>query len=244
MDRALGLASEPGGKLLHNTKSKRAAVQVSAPSVTLEDGTVERRVRLVRPMDVATVSASFLEDSNWEPVDATDFVRSWKAELDQVPEYSEQELHIVTGLLLPIWKRLPSDHVKVYRLKTDNGEKIVGRVVSPAWMAEIAELPSKTISPVDAYTALLDGKVWVALQDGLKLRRSRVMAENRIELCEFTQGMVPRLKTMGLFSELIGWKLRMFVPTGDHGPQILDTLAAKFPILQMTPTAAAAPACN
>ena len=56
--------------------------------------------------------------------------------------------------------------------------------------------------------------------------------------------MVPRLKTMGLFSELIGWKLRMFVPTGDRGPQILDTLAAKFPILQMTPTAAAAPACN
>ena len=67
------------------------------------------------------------------------------------------------------------------------------------------------------------------------------MAENRIELCEFTQGMVPRLKTMGLFSELIGWKLRMFVPTGDHGFQVLDTLAAKFPILQITPAAAATP---
>ena len=108
-------------------------------------------------------------------------------------------------------------------------------------MAEIAELPDKAISPADAYAALLDGKVWVALQDSLKLRRSKVMAENRIELCEFTQGMVPRLKTMGLFSELIGWKLLLFVPTGDQGFQVLDTLAAKFPILQMTPTAAATP---
>ena len=216
-------------------------MQVRAPSVTLDDGTVERRVRLIRPMDVATVSESFFEDSNWEPTDTTDFAIAWTAELDHVPEYSDQELFIVTGLLLPIWKRLPSNHVKVYRLKTDAGEKIVGRVVSPAWMAEIAELPAQTISPADAYAALLDGKVWVALQDGLKLRRSKVMAESRIELCEFTQGMVPRLKTMGLFSELIGWKLRMFVPSGDHGFQVLDTLAAKFPILQITPAAAATP---
>ncbi len=241
LDHALDLGNEAGGKLVTNTKSKRAAVQVRAPSVTLDDGTVERRVRLIRPMDVATVSASFLEDSNWEPTDATNFAIAWTAELDQVPEYSDQELFIVTGLPLPIWKRLPSNHVKVYRLKTDAGEKIVGRVVSPAWMADIAELPDKTISPADAYAALLDGKVSVALQDGLKLRRSKVMAENRIELCEFTQSMVPRLKTMGLFSELIGWKLRMFVPSGDHGFQVLDTLAAKFPILQITPAAAATP---
>jgi hypothetical protein len=37
--------------------------------------------------------------------------------------------------LLPIWKRLPNESTRVYRLQTDEGERIVGRKVSPAWAA-------------------------------------------------------------------------------------------------------------
>ena len=40
------------------------------------------------------------------------------------------------------------------------------------------------------------------------------MGEFRIELSGFTEGMVDRLKTMGLISEIISWRLRLFVPTG------------------------------
>ena len=43
----------------------------------------------------------------------------------------------------------------------------------------------------------------------------------RVELYGFTDGMVDRLKAMGLISEIITWKLRLFVPTGASGPAIL-----------------------
>ena len=40
-----------------------------------------------------------------------------------VPAFTDSDLHIVTGLLLPIWKRLPDDSMRVYRLQTDAGER-------------------------------------------------------------------------------------------------------------------------
>ena len=49
---ALGRADDdPRAMLLVNTQSGRAAVQVPAPSLMLDDGEVERRVRLLRPME-------------------------------------------------------------------------------------------------------------------------------------------------------------------------------------------------
>ena len=48
-----------------------------------------------------------------------------------MPEFTDSEIHIVAGLLLPIWKRLPNESTRVYRLQTDAGERIIGRKVSP-----------------------------------------------------------------------------------------------------------------
>ena len=50
-------------------------------------------------------------------------------ELASLPEFEERSLHVVTGLLLPIWDRLPGIDMRVFRLVTDEGERIVGRVV-------------------------------------------------------------------------------------------------------------------
>ncbi len=36
----------------------------------------------------------------------------------------------MTGLLLPVWKHLPRGSGKVYRLQTDEGERIMGRLIS------------------------------------------------------------------------------------------------------------------
>ena len=44
-----------------------------------------------------------------------------------MPEFTDSTLHIVAGLLLPIWKRLPNESTRVYRLQTDDGERIIGR---------------------------------------------------------------------------------------------------------------------
>jgi hypothetical protein len=132
--------------------------------------------------------------------------------------------------LLPIWKRLPNESTRVYRLQTDDGERIVGRRVSPAWVAGAMTTGTSTLTPDDAFMALLDGKTIIDLTEGLQLRRSRVMGANRIELSGFTDVMRDRLSAYGLFHEIISWKLRMFVPTDASAPVILAKVLERYPV--------------
>src|SRR5690606_10989345 len=60
---ALEQASQRGGRLLLNARSQRAAVQVPAPSLMLDDGTIERRVRLVRPLERPSIAVDALEET-------------------------------------------------------------------------------------------------------------------------------------------------------------------------------------
>ena len=239
LEEALGHANDPRAVLLVNAQSHRAAVQVPAPSLMLDDGEVEHRVRLIRPMERAAIALATMEQTHWRETDRETFSREWEAELADVPEFTDSEVHIVTGLLLPIWKRLPNESSRVFRLQTDDGERIIGRRVSPAWVAQASEGDAPMLAPDDAWTAIIDGRTFLQLQDGLQLRRVRVMNEYRVELSGFTDGMVERLKAMGLMSEIISWKLRLFVPTGATGPKILGTLMERHPLVRATDRAAA-----
>lgn len=137
LDDALGRLSDGRAALLINERSGRAAVQVPAPSFMLDDGEIERRVRLIRPMEQHSVSQEMLAESHWREADRDRFAAAWLAELAEVPEFTESTIHVVAGLLLPIWKRLPSESTRVYRLQTDTGERIIGRKVSAAWQASL-----------------------------------------------------------------------------------------------------------
>jgi hypothetical protein len=101
------------------------------------------------------------------------------------------------GLLLPIWKRLPNDSSPVYRVQTDAGERIIGRRVSPAWVATALDADIPTLSADNAFTAFMDGRTILNLSEGLQLRRVRVMGANRIELTGFTDQMRDRLSAYG-----------------------------------------------
>ena len=72
------------------------------------------------------------------------------------------------------------------------------------------------------------------LAEGLQLRRVRVMGANRIELTGFTDAMRDRLRAYGLFSEIISWKLRFFVPVGDDGAGVLAKLFNLWPISRIS----------
>ncbi|WP_373004152.1 strawberry notch family protein, partial [Hyphomonas sp.] len=125
LDQALDQLSDPRAVLLVNDRSGRAAVQVPAPSLMLDDGEIERRIRLIRPMEQHHASLKMMEESHWVEADRATFARAWNAEIADVPEFTDSIIHIVAGLLLPIWKRLPNESTRVYRLQTDTGERIV-----------------------------------------------------------------------------------------------------------------------
>src|SRR6516225_5473547 len=61
---ALEAARAPGGRLLINEQSHRAAVQVPAASLMHDDGRVEPRTRLIRPMARETVSLEHFAHSH------------------------------------------------------------------------------------------------------------------------------------------------------------------------------------
>ncbi len=242
---ALAVAEEdPRVALLVNTRSNRAAVQLPTASVMLDDGAVERRVRLLRPTDELRFGLDALAETHWEPADRKHFADLWEAEVVKVPEYSSSSFHIVTGLLLPIWRRLPDDNCRVYRLQTDDGERVVGRYVAPALVATLYRnlgldhVPSLSVE--EAWSALVDGKSSLQLADGLSLRRVRVMNDHRVELTGFTDATTDRLKAMGLMSEIISWKLRLFIPTGAEGSVILGRLLERHTLVGVTDRAAAA----
>ncbi|WP_026607582.1 strawberry notch-like NTP hydrolase domain-containing protein [Methylocapsa acidiphila] len=239
LDEALGRLSDPRALLLVNSQSGRAAVQVTAPSLMLDDGEVERRVRLIRPMEHPAMPLAMMPQTHWREADRESFARAWAAELADVPEFTDSEIHIVAGLLLPIWKRLPNESSRVYRLQTDSGERIVGRKVSPPWVASALETGPSNLSADDAFTALMDGRTILDLAEGLQLRRVRVMGANRIELTGFTDAMRDRLRAYGLFHEIISWKLRMFVPTDAAGPAILAKVLERYPLARVAERAAA-----
>ncbi|RWR27430.1 methylase [Sinirhodobacter populi] len=227
---ALSYLDDPKAVLLANGRSGRAAVQVPTTSVMLDDGEIERRVRLIRPMEAQNIPVKAMPETHWVEVDRDAFTSAWNAEVVDVPEFSDATLHMVTGLLLPIWKRLPNESTRVYRLQTDAGERIIGRRVSPAWVAHATVTGTTLLTPEDAFTALMDGRTILDLAEGLQLRRVRVMGVLRIELSGFTDTMRERLTAYGLFHEIISWKLRMFVPTDATGPAVLARIFGRWPV--------------
>lgn len=242
---ALAIArAEPQSVLLVNTRSNRAAIQLPTASLMLDDGAIEHRVRLLRPTDELRFGLDALAETHWQPAERKLFCELWQAEVAAVPEFTTSTFHIVTGLLLPIWRRLPEHDCQVYRIQTDAGERIIGRHIAPTLVATmlrnlgIDHVP--TLAPDDAWAGLIEGRIGLQLADGLVLRRSRVMNDYRVELIGFTDAMIPRLKALGLISEIISWKLRLFIPTGGQGSAMLATLLDRHTLVGVTERTAAA----
>ncbi|GEC31558.1 methylase [Sinorhizobium fredii USDA 205] len=229
---------DPRVKLMVNGKSGRPAVQVPTRSVMLDDGSVQPRVALIRPMDEIRFEVRQLEETNWEEADEQIFSAAWDAEVANLPEFSITTMHVVSGLLLPIWKLLPQDFCRVYRLETDEGERIVGRLISSEGLSRLCRNfgldQTEVINADQVWQSLLGGSSVVALAGDMTLRRVRVMNDYRVELNGFTDGMRDRLKSVGLFSEMIAWKLRFFIPTSEEGSAIVARLIERHPIVDVT----------
>ena len=235
LDEALELAGRNQGRLLFNQRSGRAAVEMPARSMMRDDGSVEARIRLVRPGEASTVPIEAMAASHWEPADEARFKAVWTAELGAIPEFETSTLHMVSGLLLPIWKQLPDESTRVYRLQTDDGQRFVGRKVSSAWVAAIIEEEAPALAPDAAFAMLMSGEAALQLREGQTLQQVRAMGTPRIELAGFSDLALDRLKAIGLISEIVSWKLRLFVPTGSEGAAILAWLLERYPLERILP---------
>lgn len=238
LDEAQALVKQDlRAKLMINGKSGRPAVMVPIRSIMLDDGSVQPRVALVRPMDELRFEIRQLEETNWEEAEEQAFADAWQADVASLPEFTISTLHIVAGLLLPIWRLLPQDHCRVRRLQTDEGEQVVGRIISPEGINRLCRdfgiEQGTLVTPEQAWASLIDGSAIVGLAGGMTLRRVKVMNDYRIELAGFSDGARDWLKSLGLFSEMIAWKVRFFIPTSDEGPAILARLMERHRLIDV-----------
>lgn len=230
---ALDLVEARGGELLVNARSGRAAVKLRARSLVDDDGSVHRRFALQRPLEKMRVLAGDFEHSHWKPATVQAFEAAWNVELGELPEFETSTLHIVAGLLLPIWKRLPKESTRVFRLQTDAGERIIGRKVTLAWAASVTGDSPAHMDVSEAWRMLIAGEIALELAEGQTLRRVRAMNDWRIELTGFNDLGVERLKAMGLISEIVSWKLKLYVPAGAAGAAVFAALVDRFPIVRL-----------
>ena len=141
-----------------------------------------------------------------------------------------ERVHLATGLLLPVWKRLPGDHVRVARLVAEDGQSIIGREVLDIDLAAIAE--TFGLSGVTGPSAeqigdlvLANGKpLGLASHDPLTVKRSLVGGEQRLELTGFSPDRLDWYKNKGCFTEIIRYRTRLFAPVS-RASEILQSIA-------------------
>ena len=228
--RDQALAGGGKGALMVNGRSNRAAVRVPAPSRMLDDGGIQARVRLLRPASRDTAAEDALSASHWREAGETEWRTLWDAEVRSLPAHKESRLWLVTGLLLPVWDRLPKEDLRVRRLQADDGEALIGRVLNPeqatALRAAFGLGGGPSLSAAEVHEALTGRGTAFGLANGWRLLRRRLMGADRIEVVGPVDTDLPVLKRLGCVTEIVSWRTRVFAPDADTIGRLLD----RFPL--------------
>ena len=223
-ERDLGPDDKP--RLAVNARSKRAAVVLPASSRMIDDGGVQERVRLIRPATGETMARAELDASNWRRADEAQWRRVWDTEIAGLPSHRESRFWLATGLLLPVWDRLPAENMRVRRLTSDDGIALIGRVLDAeqvrAVRAGFGLDGGPAMTGVEAFAAVMERGNAFALTNGWRLARRRLMGADRIEVEGPADTDLPTLRRMGCTVEIVSFRARIFAPNAAAMERILD----------------------
>jgi len=113
--------------------------------------------------------------------------------------------------------------------------KITLAVASDIALDKLVASDANALAPTAAIAAVMQDGAGLVLAEGLVFKRSLVMKRQRLELVGFGDTLVDRLKAQGLTSEIIAWKLRLFVPLGDDAVKVVEKLLALYPLPRVAP---------
>ena len=94
-----------------------------------DDGGVQERVQLIRPATRDRMAKAELDASNCHKADEGHWRMLWDHEIGELPSHRESRFWLASGLLLPVWDRLPAENMRVRRLTSDDGVALIGRVL-------------------------------------------------------------------------------------------------------------------
>ena len=223
-----------------NRRSEQAYALFRAGSRTTETGRIAERVRRVgvrsnRLFDEAEIEGRD-ETAGYRVVGPGEAERLWKAEVLAAPDVYTEEVHLVIGAVLPIWDRIAGPP-RIYRVQTDEGERMIGRVIAPDHLnatlkALGAEGRRVEVTPEELAERLTSGAE-AELACGWVLRRCRVAGEHRIELVGPDFSVMQELEADGVFCEIYQFRTRFFVPVGERAPEVLRRVTEHRPVVDV-----------
>ena len=230
-----------------NRRSEQVYALFRAGSRTTETGRIVARVRRVgvrsnRLFDEAEIEEKS-ETAGYRVVGLSEAERLWKAEVLAAPDVYTEEVHLVTGAVLPIWDRIAGPP-RVYRAQTTEasacgaeGERMIGRVIAPDHLnatlkALGAEGRKVEMTPEELAERLTAGAE-AELACGWVLRRRRVAGEPRIELFGPDLAVMQELEADGVFCEIHQFRTRFFVPVGERAPEVLRRVTEHRPVVDV-----------
>jgi len=103
------------------------------------------KVEVIMPTGSRLRTREEIIQERWTQVEATIAESLWNAELRERGDEEERDFWVISGAMLPIWDKLPRDRSTVFRMETDEGEQVIGRLVSEDFV-------EKLLKRVDALT--------------------------------------------------------------------------------------------
>jgi hypothetical protein len=215
-----------------NARSGKAALRIKARSLMSEEGLPIARYELIRPTKREHLACERLVETSWGEADEAAFRAAWQSEAEEAAATLRREtLHLATGLLLPVWDKLPDDHLQVIRIAADDGRSLLGREIPSSSLAELGSKLGLEISldvPTDELVSIVlrSGKpLPVRAPDPLVLKRSLVNSSQRLELTRFAPARLSWYKAQGCFTEIIRYQTRLFVPA-DRAAKVLERISS------------------
>ncbi|MBE9580919.1 MAG: strawberry notch C-terminal domain-containing protein, partial [Proteobacteria bacterium] len=226
-------------RFLRNKRSGKFYFFRPGVDVTEPSGTIRRRV--VRLSPTATVptymNMSDVSEEKHEEI-AKGTKALWNAAQKDAPKTYTTHIHVVSGTLLPIWDRLPSEVPKVVRVKTDEGEILLGRTIPSSKLDQTkralrlgVERPTEVTSG-QALNALLENDATLILANNWTIKTRTVSGDDRIEIAGPAGADIDLLEGFGAFTEIIGYKARVFVPL-DRAEEIIKRIIKNKPVVEI-----------
>ena len=217
-----------------NTGNVRAVMQTS--SSTDQYGNVTSNYKLIGQIRPEYIPQHRLY-GNWVEIKAEEAEKLWNEELSKLPEYRKENLHLISGVVLPVWDKLPTENVRIYRVLTSDGEMLIGRVVSEDMIDETlrrlgSSRKKEQIPTKDLITSIKNGDK-VYLENDWMLTSRKVSGENRIELLGPSYEHNDILREKGVFTERIQYRTRYFVPADANTEKILDDILKISPVMRV-----------
>lgn len=213
----LQIVERQSGELVWNSQSGNVAAAVEAMGITdKKTGRTRRRVKLIFTSSYSYHDLEDYSQSSWQEISELEFSRLWQQKVDEEPEFEISEFYLLTGMLLPIWDSIGEydSSVKVWRVLTDSGENLLGRVVSHVKMTQLYRRFNKHVEQTAANLLNIvdSSKEYPQINNTWRLKKSTVAGSPRYEVIGWKYSQIDMLVHYGCFEESIHHRIRVFIP--------------------------------